>query len=56
MQAEAQEQEFDETTSVELDDDSDEVIEAASDDEETRTNGGRLPKPKKCARLICFVV
>lgn len=38
MQAEAQEQEFDETTSVELDDDSDEVIEAASDDEETRTN------------------
>jgi hypothetical protein len=38
MQAEAQEQEFEETTSVELDDDSDEVIEAASDDEETRTN------------------
>ena len=38
MQAEAQDQEFEETTSVELDDDSDEVIEAASDDEETRTN------------------
>jgi len=38
MQAEAQEQEFEETTSVELDDDSDEVIETASDDEETRTN------------------
>lgn len=33
MQAEAQEQEFEETTSVELDDDSDEVIETASDDE-----------------------
>ncbi len=38
MQAEAQEQEFEETTSVELDDDSDEVIETASDDEKTRTN------------------
>jgi len=38
MQAEAQEQEFEETTSVELDDDSDEVIETASDDEQTRTN------------------
>jgi len=37
MQAEAQEQEFEETTSVELDDDSDEVIETASE-EETRTN------------------
>jgi hypothetical protein len=37
MQAEAQDQEFEETTSVELDDDSDEVIEAASE-EETRTN------------------
>lgn len=38
MQAEAQDQEFEETTSVELDDDSDEVIETASNDEETRTN------------------
>lgn len=38
MQAEAQDQEFEETTSVELDDDSDEVIETASDDEKTRTN------------------
>jgi len=37
MQAEAQDQEFEETTSVELDDDSDEVIETASE-EETRTN------------------
>lgn len=37
MQAEAQEQEFEETTSVELDNDSDEVIETASE-EETRTN------------------
>ena len=33
MNAEAQDQEFEETTSVELDDDSDEVIEAASDDD-----------------------
>ena len=33
MQAEAQEQEFEETTSVELDDDSDEVVEVASDDD-----------------------
>ena len=38
MQAEAQEQEFEETTSVELDDDSDEVIETASEEEKTRTN------------------
>lgn len=38
MQAEAQEQEFEETTSVELDDDSTEVIEADTDDEITRTN------------------
>jgi len=33
MNAEAQEQEFEETTSVELDDDSDEVVEVASDDD-----------------------
>ena len=33
MNAEAQEQEFEETTSVELDEDSDEVVEVASDDD-----------------------
>ena len=40
MNAEAQEQEFEETTSVELDDDSDEVVEAASDDENNQTGQG----------------